>query len=69
MDHVIPKSRGGDKNWTNIVAACKRCNNKKGDRTPQEAKMPLIKLPVIPRWTIDVVLRDRDIPKEWIEFI
>ena len=69
MDHVIPKSRGGDKNWANIVAACKRCNNKKGDRTPQEAKMPLIKLPVIPRWTIDVVLRDRDIPKEWKEFI
>tara|TARA_Y100000592_G_scaffold32876_1_gene52203 strand:+ start:7545 stop:8021 length:477 start_codon:yes stop_codon:yes gene_type:complete len=69
MDHIIPKSRGGDKIWTNIVAACKRCNNKKGDRTPKEAKMPLIKAPCVPRWTIDVVLRDREIPKEWKEFI
>ena len=69
MDHIIPKSRGGDKTWTNIVAACKRCNNKKGDRTPEEARMPLIKLPHVPRWTIEVVLRDREIPEEWKQFI
>ena len=69
MDHVIPKSRGGDKSWTNIVACCKRCNNKKGNRTPEEAKMPLIKKPAIPKWNIHVLLRDKKIPQEWEDYI
>ena len=69
MDHVIPKSRGGEKSWTNIVACCKRCNSKKGNKTPKEAKMPLIRKPTIPRWNINVLLRDREIPSEWKDFI
>ena len=69
MDHVVPKSRGGDKDWNNIVACCKRCNNRKGDRTPEEAGMPLVRIPTIPRWTIHVLLRDRVIPKEWEDYI
>ena len=69
MDHVIPKSRGGDKSWTNIVACCKKCNNKKSNRTPEEAKMPLIKKPVIPKWNIHVLLRDKKIPQEWKDYI
>jgi len=69
MDHIVPKSRGGDKTWTNIVACCKRCNNRKGDRTPEEAKMPLIKKPNIPRWNIHVLLRNRQIPEEWKAYI
>lgn len=69
MDHVMPKSRGGEKEWTNIVACCKGCNNKKGDRTPAEAKMPLISSPRIPRWSIHVLLRDREIPEEWQQFL
>ena len=39
LDHVVPRSRGGDTEWENVVAACKRCNHRKGDRTPQEASM------------------------------
>ncbi len=69
MDHVIPKSRGGNREWTNIVACCKRCNSKKGNRTPQEARMPLIKKPVVPKWNIKVLLRDRKIPNEWRDFL
>lgn len=46
MDHVIPKSRGGEPVWTNLVACCRKCNNKKGDRTPEEAGMTLIKRPM-----------------------
>ena len=69
MDHVIPKSRGGDKSWTNIVTSCKKCNNKKGNRTPEEAKMPLIKKPFVPRWNIQVLLRDKKIPEEWKDYI
>ena len=40
LDHVLPRSRGGDSGWTNLLTACSRCNHKKGDRTPEEANMP-----------------------------
>lgn len=42
LDHIVPKSRGGSSTPDNLVTACKPCNNRKGDRTPQEAKMPLL---------------------------
>ncbi|MFN5592061.1 MAG: HNH endonuclease [Aphanizomenon sp.] len=45
LDHVMPKSRGGEDTWENIVTACVRCNVKKGCRTPLEARMPLRHLP------------------------
>ncbi len=45
VDHVVPKSRGGETNWTNIVVACKPCNLRKGDRTPLEMDMELRKPP------------------------
>ena len=41
IDHIVPKSRGGEASFENCVAACKPCNNKKGKRTPNEAKMYL----------------------------
>lgn len=43
IDHIMPKSRGGKDTWENLVTACKKCNSKKGDRTPREAGMPLWK--------------------------
>lgn len=52
LDHVIPKTRGGGDDWRNCVAACFDCNNKKGSKTPEEAKMPLIKRPIVPQLTI-----------------
>ena len=45
MDHIIPKSQGGEKSWKNIVASCKPCNQKKGNRTPEQAGMKLLKEP------------------------
>ncbi len=45
LDHVHPRSRGGPSNWDNLVACCKRCNNRKGSATPEEAHMKLIKRP------------------------
>ena len=50
FDHVLPRSRGGRNEWTNTVAACGRCNNRKGDRTPGEARMPLLVRPYAPTW-------------------
>jgi 5-methylcytosine-specific restriction endonuclease McrA len=46
LDHVIPRSRGGSNAWDNLVAACADCNRKKGDRTPSECNMPLIRRPL-----------------------
>ena len=48
-DHVIPRSQGGTTRWENIVVACFRCNHKKRDRTPQQAKMKLLMRPVRPK--------------------
>ncbi|MDQ7816123.1 MAG: HNH endonuclease [Melioribacteraceae bacterium] len=48
IDHVIPKSKGGDESWENLVAACLPCNNRKGDRTPDEVEMHLRIRPYTP---------------------
>jgi 5-methylcytosine-specific restriction endonuclease McrA len=56
IDHVMPRARGGTDTWTNLVAACKKCNAKKGDYTPEEAKMALRKKPYKPSYSI--FLRD-----------
>ncbi|MBL6713227.1 MAG: HNH endonuclease [Pirellulales bacterium] len=49
LDHVVPRSRGGTATWENIVCACVACNVRKGGRTPQEARMDLIRQPVRPK--------------------
>jgi len=45
IDHVIPKNRGGKDTWENLVCACVKCNNKKGNRTPEEAGVSLLARP------------------------
>ncbi len=45
LDHVIPRSRAGESAWENLVACCHSCNNKKGNRTPEEAGMKLARIP------------------------
>lgn len=50
MDHILPKSRGGPASWLNAVNACSDCNEKKADRTPEEAGMPLLVQPYEPTW-------------------
>ncbi len=69
MDHVHPKSRGGPKIWTNIVACCKSCNLKKRNRTPKEAKMPLLSRPHAPRVRMIDLYRNVLIREEWKDFI
>lgn len=48
LDHVLPKSRGGKNDWTNLVTSCFKCNLKKADRTPDEAKMVMRQKPYAP---------------------
>ncbi|MBX6722265.1 MAG: HNH endonuclease [Dactylosporangium sp.] len=50
VDHIVPRSRGGANTWLNTVAACGRCNQRKGDRTPAEAGMRLRFEPTAPTW-------------------
>lgn len=48
LDHIMPRSQGGESSWTNLVCACTRCNARKGGRTPTQAHMKLIRQPVKP---------------------
>lgn len=50
LDHVIPRSHGGQTTWENIVCCCLKCNGRKGGRTPQQARMKLLTRPVRPRF-------------------
>ena len=49
LDHVVPKSQGGMHTWENVVASCRRCNSKKGGRTPHQAGLHLRRAPRAPR--------------------
>lgn len=49
LDHVVPRSQGGDTTWENIVCACVKCNVRKGGRTPEEAHMKLVRPPFKPK--------------------
>jgi 5-methylcytosine-specific restriction endonuclease McrA len=49
IDHVLPRSRGGEHTWENVVASCRRCNTRKGSRTPVEAGLRLRRTPSVPR--------------------
>ena len=50
LDHVFPRDRGGQMSWENIVCSCIPCNTRKGNRTPIEARMHLIRKPERPKW-------------------
>ena len=49
LDHVVPRYRGGQHTWENVVSACAACNRRKAGRTPKEANMKLIREPAPPR--------------------
>lgn len=69
LDHIFPKSRGGDTSWNNIVSCCKSCNQKKADRTPEEADMPLIKKPIKPDfWLFQFTQKNNIDEKYWCEY-
>lgn len=53
LDHIIPKSRGGEDTPENLVTSCKPCNQKKGNRTPEEANMELLHKPIKLRVGLD----------------
>jgi len=64
LDHVIPKSRGGTNEWTNLVTSCQKCNLKKADRTPEEARMKLTQKPV----ALTLINENITLSKVWEDF-
>jgi 5-methylcytosine-specific restriction endonuclease McrA len=72
LDHVIPRSRGGGDTWENLVAACVRCNVKKGNRTPKEAQMSLHHQPRRPYSSLqfELVKQTRgNLNQQWRKYI
>ena len=79
-DHIIPKSRFKNNkictSWTNVVTACRKCNTKKGNKTPQEANMTLLSQPTIPKfspkylpWYQEVITIDTESKDIWEKYI
>lgn len=71
VDHVVPRSRGGQDSWENLVVSCRSCNLRKGRRTPLEAGMNLLSVPHRPRWTTATQIRliTREPFAEWHPFL
>ena len=62
-------SRGGRDRWSNVVTACRSCNTRKGNRTPEEARMPLLAVPYVPNWAEYLALSNRKILADQMEFL
>jgi len=69
IDHVFPRSRGGEHTWENVAAACKPCNLTKRDRTPEEAGMQLARPCHAPRSTGWVVVGVNSVPDTWRPYL
>ncbi|KDP39717.1 hypothetical protein JCGZ_02737 [Jatropha curcas] len=80
IDHVLPIARGGEWTWENLVAACAKCNSKKGQKTIEEANMKLIKVPKVPKdfdilaipltsAAIRMLRMRKGTPEEWRQYL
>jgi 5-methylcytosine-specific restriction endonuclease McrA len=69
MEHITPTSRGGRLRWMNMVTACRSCNVRKGSRTPEEARMPLLYTPYTPNRFEGFILRNRRILADQMQFL
>lgn len=69
IDHVVPRSRGGQHTWENVAAACRPCNLRKRDRTPAEASMALTRPPRAPRDQAWIAVAVARVPDEWKPFM
>lgn len=68
-DHIVPRSKGGKDIWTNVITACKPCNNRKDDMTLEEAGMSLLFVPYVPNHAEALILRGKNILADQMEFL
>lgn len=69
VDHVVPRSRGGETDWRNVVTACMPCNQRKGQKTPEEAGMRLLASPQRPRYAALVLLGRAQVHEVWRKYM
>ena len=69
VEHVLPRSRGGETSWENCVAACQGCNARKADRTPEEADMELRTTPARPTWKVGLEVPRGVLRPAWMPFL
>jgi 5-methylcytosine-specific restriction endonuclease McrA len=69
VDHVVPRSRGGKHTWDNVVAACRRCNGRKENRSPQEVGMALGRHPKAPPEGFWLRLLIGQAEPEWLQYL
>ncbi len=68
-DHVTPVIQGGRDTWNNVITACRRCNNHKAGRTPEQAGMELLAVPFIPTHAEYIYLQGRKVLADQMEFL
>ncbi|MCC9166569.1 HNH endonuclease [Pontibacter harenae] len=69
LDHLLPRCRGGETNWQNLVTACSRCNTRKGDRIPEEAGLKLMKKPFKPSLLSFLQLHINNSNQDWKTYL
>lgn len=69
IDHVVPRSRGGEHAWDNVVAACRRCNLTKGNRLLHETTMILRRTPMAPKQLSWLLVALERVPEHWKPYI
>ena len=69
VEHIVPVSRGGRHEWTNVVTACRSCNTRKGNRRPEEADMPLLYVPYAVCRNEGFILSNRRILADQMAFL
>ena len=68
-EHIVPFAQNGRDHWMNVVTACRTCNARKANRTPEQARMPLLYAPYVPTLWEDFILRNRRILADQMEFL
>ncbi len=69
LDHVVPRSRGGESSWENVVTSCATCNHRKGDRLPEEVQMSLRTPPRAPAPALFIQLATPRFPARWEPYL
>jgi 5-methylcytosine-specific restriction endonuclease McrA len=72
-DHVIPRCQGGQTRWENVVICCTPCNQRKSDKTPEQARMKLLSIPVKPKSLPNTMrftfMLDKNVPQSWKQLL
>jgi 5-methylcytosine-specific restriction endonuclease McrA len=68
-DHIVPRSRGGENTWMNVVTACRTCNSKKGSLTLKESGLELLYLPYVPSHYENMILQNRNILSDQMDYL